>query len=167
MLILRHARRFCQRLRSPASLNGQDLAGANPVPTRTVNYRESLGIFLGDHRTVGRRDHHSICSYFHALVSFSQPGVAGTRACRLATSADAASSFMLLWVCFYRMWPRVLEASVLAQPATVVKWHRRASDQLAVAITLSRTPQDERRNPGPDPSDEPRQSALERPSHPR
>ena len=73
----------------------------------------------------------------------------------------------LLWVCLYRMWPRVLEASVLTQPATVVKWHRRASDQLAVAITLSRTPQDERRNSGPDPSDAPRQSALERPSHPR
>src|SRR5215471_1705991 len=43
----------------------------------------------------------------------------------------------------------------------------RLSDLLAVAITLSRTPQDERRNPGPDPSDESRQSALGRPSHPR
>jgi hypothetical protein len=41
----------------------------------------------------------------------------------------------------------------------------RLSDLLAVAITLSRTPQDERRNPGPDPSDESRQSALGRPSH--
>jgi len=29
-----------------------------------------------------------------------------------------------------------------------------------VAITLSRTPQGERRNPGPDTSDEPRQSVL-------
>jgi hypothetical protein len=27
--------------------------------------------------------------------------------------------------CLYRMWPRVLDALVLAQPATVVKWHLR------------------------------------------
>jgi putative transposase len=36
-----------------------------------------------------------------------------------------------------------------------------------VAITLSRTPQDERRNPSPNPSDEPCQPALGRASHPR
>ena len=55
---------------------------------KTVNYRESLGIFLCDRRTVGRHDHHSICSRLRALVPVSQPSVAGTRACRAATSAD-------------------------------------------------------------------------------
>jgi putative transposase len=30
----------------------------------------------------------------------------------------------LLWVCLYRVWPRVLGALVLVEPATVVKWHR-------------------------------------------
>jgi hypothetical protein len=55
---------------------------------KTVNYRESLRIFPCDRRTVGRHDHHSICFRFHALVPVSQPSVAGTRACRLATSTD-------------------------------------------------------------------------------
>ena len=55
---------------------------------KTVNYRESLGIFLCDLRTVGRHDHHPVCSRFRALVPVSQPSVAGTRACRPATSAD-------------------------------------------------------------------------------
>jgi hypothetical protein len=55
---------------------------------KTVNYQESLGIFLCDRRTVGRHDHHSICSRFRVLVPVSQPSVAGTRACRPATSAD-------------------------------------------------------------------------------
>ena len=39
---------------------------------KTVNYRESLRIFPCDHRTVGRHDHHSICSRFHALVPLDQ-----------------------------------------------------------------------------------------------
>ena len=30
----------------------------------------------------------------------------------------------LLWVCLYRVWPRVLDALVLVKPTTVVKWHR-------------------------------------------
>jgi hypothetical protein len=30
----------------------------------------------------------------------------------------------LLWVWFYRVWPRCLEAMVLVKPATVVQWHR-------------------------------------------
>ena len=59
---------------------------------KTVNYQESLGIFLCDRRTVGRQDHHSICSRFHALVPVSQPSVAGTRACRPATSADCLAA---------------------------------------------------------------------------
>jgi hypothetical protein len=28
-------------------------------------------------------------------------------------------------VCLYRVWPRVLDALILAKPATVVKWHRK------------------------------------------
>jgi putative transposase len=35
------------------------------------------------------------------------------------------SADRLLWVCLYRVWPRVLDALVLAKPATVVKWHRK------------------------------------------
>ena len=31
----------------------------------------------------------------------------------------------LLWVCLYRVWPRVLGALVLVKPATAVKWHRK------------------------------------------
>jgi hypothetical protein len=34
------------------------------------------------------------------------------------------SADRLLWVCLYRVWPRVLDALVLAKPATVVKSHR-------------------------------------------
>ena len=34
------------------------------------------------------------------------------------------SADRLLWVCLYRVWPRVLGALVLVKPATVVKWHR-------------------------------------------
>ena len=34
------------------------------------------------------------------------------------------SADRLLWVCLYRVWPRVLDALVLVKPATAVKWHR-------------------------------------------
>src|SRR5215472_10904996 len=34
------------------------------------------------------------------------------------------SADRLVWVCLYRVWPRVLDALVLVKPATVVKWHR-------------------------------------------
>ena len=44
---------------------------------------------------------------------------------------------------------------------------QRLSDLLAMAITLSRTAQDERRNTRPDPSNERRQPALGRTSRPR
>jgi len=30
----------------------------------------------------------------------------------------------LLWVWFYRLWPRCLDSMVLVEPATVVQWHR-------------------------------------------
>ena len=30
----------------------------------------------------------------------------------------------LLWVWFYRLWPRCLDTMVLFKPATVVQWHR-------------------------------------------
>jgi putative transposase len=35
------------------------------------------------------------------------------------------SADRLLWVCLYRVWPRVLDALVLVKPATLVKWHRK------------------------------------------
>jgi putative transposase len=31
----------------------------------------------------------------------------------------------LLWVWFYRLWPRCLDTMVLVKPATVVQWHRK------------------------------------------
>jgi hypothetical protein len=34
------------------------------------------------------------------------------------------SADRLLWVCLYRVWPRVLDALVLVKPATAVKWRR-------------------------------------------
>src|SRR3979411_2027435 len=36
----------------------------------------------------------------------------------------------LLWVWLYRIWPRALHAMVLVKPATVVRWHRRASGSI-------------------------------------
>jgi len=122
-------------------------------------------------RTVGRHDHHSICSHFHAVVLFSQPGVAGTCACRLATSADRLAAAPSPPAASFRR-----PASMGVPLPNVAAGPRRLgtrptgdggqmasqglSDLLAVAITLSRTPQDESRNPGPDPSDQPRQSDL-------
>jgi putative transposase len=35
------------------------------------------------------------------------------------------SADRLLWVCLYRVWPRVLDGLVIAKPATVMKWHRK------------------------------------------
>jgi hypothetical protein len=35
------------------------------------------------------------------------------------------SADRLLWVCLYRIWPKVLNAMVLVKPATVIDWHRK------------------------------------------
>ena len=35
------------------------------------------------------------------------------------------SADRLLWVCLYRIWPKVLNAMVLVKPATVLAWHRK------------------------------------------
>jgi hypothetical protein len=140
---------------------------------------ESLRIFPCDRRTVGRHDRRSICSRFHALVPVSQASAAGTRACRLATSADrlVAATPSPPPASFRRPAP-------MGVPLPSVAAGRRRlgnrqtgdggemaskglSDLLAVAITPSRTPQNQRRNPHPDPSHEPRQSALGCASHPR
>ena len=113
-----------------------------------------------------------------ALVPVSQPSVAGTRACRPATSADrlAAATPSPPPASFRRSAPvGVPLPSVAAGPRRLGTRQTgdsgqmaspRLSDLLVVAITLSRTPQDERRNQGPDPSDESRQSALGRASSP-
>jgi hypothetical protein len=37
---------------------------------------------------------------------------------------DSCSLDRLLWVWFYRVWPRCLEAMVLVNPVAVVQWHR-------------------------------------------
>ena len=31
----------------------------------------------------------------------------------------------LLWVSFYRIWPKVIDAMILVKPATVIAWHRK------------------------------------------
>ena len=163
--------------RFPRTRPGRDLFWLSLL--KTVNYQESLRIFLCDRRTVRRHDHHSICSRLRALVPVSQPSVVGTRACRAATSADrlAAATPSPPRASFRRSAPvGVPLPSVAAGPRRLGTRQTgdsgqmaspRLSDLLVVAITLSRTPQDERRNPGPDPSDESRQSALGRASHPR
>ena len=99
---------------------------------KTVNYRKSLGIFQCDRRTVGRDDHHSVCSRFGVLVPVSQPSVAGTRTCRPATSADrlGAATPSPPPPSFRRLAPvggtRVLDTLVLVKSATVVEWHRQS-----------------------------------------
>ena len=173
---------ICSRRSTTALLNGSMrwsalkrsccATGSGVSLPKTVNYRESLGIFLCDRPTVGRHDHHSVCSRFRVLVPVSQPSVAGTRACRPATSADClaaptpsppSSSFRRsapvgVPLPSVAVGPRRLgtrqtgDSGQMASP--------RLSDLLAVAITLSR-------NPDPDTSDEPCQSALGRASHPR
>jgi putative transposase len=35
------------------------------------------------------------------------------------------STDQLLWVWLYRVWPQVLNATVLVKPATAVQWHRK------------------------------------------
>src|ERR1700688_5026691 len=35
------------------------------------------------------------------------------------------STDRLLWIWLYRIWPRALNAMVLAKPATVIQWHRK------------------------------------------
>jgi hypothetical protein len=141
-------------------------------PTQNYELSGRLRIFPCDRRTVGRHDHHSICSRFRALVPVSQPSFAGTRACRLATSTDrlAAAKPSPPPASFRRPAPMgVPLPSVAAGPRRLGTRQtgdggemasQGLSDRLAVAIRLSRTPQDERRNPDPDPSDEPRQSAV-------
>jgi hypothetical protein len=57
----------------------------NPgVPTRNCELLGKLGIFLCDRRTVGRHDHHSICSRFRALVPVSQPSVTSSSPCDIS-----------------------------------------------------------------------------------
>ena len=126
-----------------------------------VKYRGSLGIFLGDRLTVGRHDHHSIRSRFRALVPVLRPSVAGTRACRLATSADrlAAATPLPPPALFRRPAPVGMPLlSVIAGPRRLGNRQtgdgsemasQGLSDLLAVAITLSRTPQRRAPKSGP------------------
>ena len=123
---------------------------------KTVNCRESLRIYPCDRRTVARHDHHSMRSRFRALVPVSQPSVAGTRACRPATSAErlAPATRSAPPALFRRPAPiGVALPSVAEGPRRFGNRQTRdggemasqgLSDLLAVAIALSRTPQDER-----------------------
>jgi hypothetical protein len=133
--MLRHAGRLCQRLSLRASLNSKDLAGPNPVPTQNCELSGKLGIFLDDRRTGG------MITILSALISMLwfrfrsraslELELVGLRHQLIVLQRRRPrrlwlqSADGLLWVCLYRMWPRVLDALALAQPATVVKWHRR------------------------------------------
>jgi putative transposase len=100
-----------------------------------VNYRESLGIFLDDRRTGGMI---TILSALISMPSFPFRSRASLELELVALRHQLIvlqrrrprhlwlhSADRLVWVCLYRMWPWVLGAWVFAQPATVVKWHRR------------------------------------------
>ena len=43
-----------------------------------------------------------------------------------------------LWVCLYRVWPRVLDRLVIAKPATMVKWHRKGFQIIVRPATVLR-----------------------------
>ena len=113
------------------------------------------------------------------LVPFSKPSVTGARACRIATSGDrlAPATPSPTSAPFRRPAPVGLALpSAAAGPRNLGTRQtgdcgqvasQRLSDLLAMAITLSRTAQDEGRNTQPDPSNEPRQPALGRTSRPR
>jgi hypothetical protein len=161
---MRVRRRICANHHPAESLNESDLS-----LLKTVNYRESLAIFLRDRRTVVRHDCNSIRSRFLALVPISQPSVAGARARRPATSADrlAAATPSPTSFPFRRPTPLGVALPSVAAGDRGQMASQRFSDLLAVAITLSRTPQDKRRSPRPDSSDEHRQPALGRSSYPR
>jgi hypothetical protein len=115
-------------------LRNQFFAISRPCPyskLKTVNYRESLGIFLRDRRTLGQHDHHAICSL--SVLSFRfrsraalELELVGLRHQLIASRRQRPrrlrlhSADRLLWVCLHRVWPRVLVALVLAEPATVM-----------------------------------------------
>jgi hypothetical protein len=121
---------------------------------KTVNYRGSLAIFLRDRLTLMRHDRHSIRFRVLALVPVSQPSIAGARACRAATSADrlAAETASPTLAPLRRPTavgvalpsaaadPRKLGARQASDRGQMAP--QRLSDLLAVAITLSRAPQD-------------------------
>jgi hypothetical protein len=144
---------------------------------KTVNYWESLGIFLRDRLRSGGMI--TILSALVSVLSFRFRSRASLELELVALRHQLIalrrqrprrlrlhSADRLLWVCLYRVWPRVLDALVLVKPATVVKWHRKGF-RIYWRWRSRWRPQDEHRNPSPDPSDEPRQSALGRASHPR
>jgi putative transposase len=56
------------------------------------------------------------------------------------------SADRLLWVCLYRVWPRVLNGLVIAKPATVVKWHRKGSLYSRASAKDSEVPKHRGRN---------------------
>jgi hypothetical protein len=122
---------------------------------KTVNYRGSLAIFLRDRLTLMRHDRHSIRFRVLALVPVSQPSIAGARACRAATSADrlAAATASPTLAPLRRPTPVgvALPSAAAADPRKLGAHQasdrgqmapQRLSDLLAVAITLSRAPQD-------------------------
>jgi hypothetical protein len=75
----------------------------------------------------------------------------------------------LLFVWLYRLFPSVLDAVMIVQPETVIRWHRKGLPAvLALEVTQSWwSAKDTRGDPPPDPGDEPGQSAVGCTSHPR
>ena len=135
--------------------------------------------FLEPSHTLEWHGYDPVRSRLPPLVPFSKPSVTGTRACRIATSGDrlAPATPSPTSAPFRRPAPVGLALpSAAAGPRNLGTRQtgdcgqvasQRLSDLLAMAITLSRTAQDEGRNTQPDPSNEPRQPALGRTSRPR
>jgi hypothetical protein len=73
----------------------------------------------------------------------------------------------LLWVWFYRLWPRCLDTMVLVKPATVVQWHRQGFRLFWRWRSRSGRPSVDREVRKFDSADEQRQPALGSTPNPR
>src|SRR5260370_26587188 len=74
----------------------------------------------------------------------------------------------LLFVWSYRLYPSLLDAIVIVQPETVIRWHRRGFPRLlALEVPPRRRPStDCCRDSGADPADEPREPTVGRTTDP-
>src|SRR6266851_8889943 len=75
----------------------------------------------------------------------------------------------LLLVWSYRLYPSLLDAIIIVQPETVIRWHRHGFPRLlALEVPPRRRPSTNRlRDSSTDPADEPREPAVGRTADPR
>jgi hypothetical protein len=74
----------------------------------------------------------------------------------------------MIFVCLYRIAPRILDALTIAEPETVIRWHRAGFSSFWRWKSRRRAgrPSVTPGNSAADPGDEPRQSTLGRSAHP-